>query len=60
MKNKAYSVQGDPVGGHRIAVPEHTGVKKGDRYMFSYFDVKDQVTITVPPGTLVYIPEVKK
>ena len=46
MKNKAYSVQGDPVGGHRIAVPEYTGVKKGDRYMCTIND----------DGSLLYVP----
>jgi len=46
MKNKPYKVTGNPIVGHRIAVPEHTGVKKGDRYMCTVND----------DGSLLYVP----
>jgi hypothetical protein len=55
MKNKSYSVVGSKKQGHRIAVPERTGVKTGDRYDFRFIE-SGTIDIRLPAGTLVYIP----
>jgi hypothetical protein len=51
---KSYSVVGDKKQGHRIAVPESTGIKKGDR--FEFVPTPEGGTDFLPEGSLVYIP----
>jgi hypothetical protein len=60
MKNKPYVVRGDKKKGFRIAVPTETGVKKGDRYTFIANPYDRNGAICLPPGSLVYVPVVKK
>jgi hypothetical protein len=59
MKNKPYKVTGDQQNGFRIAVPTETGVKKGDRYDFTFYDDTSFDNV-IPAGSLVYVPVVKK
>ena len=54
MKNKPYRVTGDQQNGHRIAVQEGHGVKKGDCYDFRYYEESGNVYL--PVGSLVYVP----
>ena len=56
MKNKPYKVSGDAENGHRIAVPESTGVQAGDEFDFTYCEVPTKMTL--PAGSLVYVPHV--
>ena len=58
MKNKPYRVTGDQQNGHRIAVQEGHGVKKGDRYDFRYYEESGNVYL--PVGSLVFIPAVAR
>ena len=54
MNPRSYSVVGDKKQGHRIAVPESTGIQKGDRFEFVPIPVGG--TDFLPEGSLVYVP----
>jgi regulator of RNase E activity RraB len=58
MKNKSYSVVGSKKQGHRIAVPESTGVQKGDRFFCIQIHKKMSITelLDIPEGSLLYVP----
>ena len=56
MKNKSYSVVGDKKQGHRIAVPECANPRKGDQYEFMEIIEGGYDTVTLPIGSLVYVP----
>ena len=56
MKTRSYSVVGDKKQGHRIAVPESTGIQKGDR--FEFVPIPEGGTDFLPAGSLVYVPHV--
>lgn len=50
----SYRVVGDKKNGHRIAVPESTGVQTGDEFDFAHCTVPTKMTL--PAGSLVYVP----
>jgi hypothetical protein len=54
IQTKSYSVVGDKKQGHRIAVPESTGIQKGDR--FEFVPIPEGGTDFLPEGSLVYVP----
>lgn len=55
MKTRSYSVVGDKKQGHRIAVPESTGIQTGDRFAFI---PSNEIFpgMVLPVGSLVYVP----
>ena len=55
MKTRSYSVVGDKKQGHRIAVPESTGIQKGDRYDCTFVPNRES-GVFLPAGSLVYVP----
>ena len=58
MKNKPYVVRGDKEKGHRIAVPESTGLQAGDEFDCTIVPNREGVFLTAGPGSLVYVPHV--
>jgi hypothetical protein len=53
---KSLKVRGDPENGHNIAVPMAVKPKAGDRYEFMEIIEGGYDTVTLPIGSLVYIP----
>jgi hypothetical protein len=54
---KIYKVRGDDANGRNLAVPAIVDAKTGDRYEFMQI-IKGYEKVTLPVGTLVYIPKV--